>query len=304
LTLLGLLACNGGEIKDIADQPLAGEDLVAVFPPDGAMWLVGEVPIAVVLGAGAQGTKPTIAVTHDDGSTSAADCIVQEAGNIADCGVVKVSNGDAIGLDVTAGTASATVQTLGRLPSEGVAWSMLDGMSFAALGSGGSAVSLANGFLGLGDAFLAIDGYDGTPGSWKMYGSQSIVEGDLHRVASPGLVFLLDAEVDEDGGLTATASSAWCPVWLQNGANHLLLLDVVMEGRLVGSTLTEVVITAVVPALTLEALSEPLGLFGGVLLDSVTLDVDRDGDGTFDAASVRLEGEPAPAVLVSWVPSE
>lgn len=300
MTLLGLLACNGGEIRDVAEQPLAGEDLVAVFPPDGAMWLVGEVPVAVVLGAGAQGTSPTVVVTRTDGSTDAAPCVVDEAGNLADCGIVAVTNGEVIALDVTVGSTSASVVTVGRQPSEGLAWSMLDGMAFTALGSGGSAVNLANGFLGLGNALLAIDGYDGTPGSWTMYGGQSVIVDDVHRVATPGLVFRIEAEVDADGLLTASAPTAWCPVYLQNGANHLLLLDVQVEGRIVGSALTDVVLTAAVPALTLEELSGPLGLFGGVLLDAVTLDVDRDGDGTMDAASVRLEGEPAPAVLAAW----
>jgi hypothetical protein len=89
-------------------------------------------------------------------------------------------------------------------------------------------------------------------------------------------------------------------VYLENGANHLLLLDVTLEGRLEGTALVDVVITADVPAFTLEQLSGPLGLFGGVLLDSVNLDVDRDGDGTFDAAGVRLEGTPAPAMLARW----
>ncbi|MEQ1507323.1 MAG: hypothetical protein ABMB14_34155, partial [Myxococcota bacterium] len=228
-----LLACRSAEDAKLAEQPIEQGELVAVFPPDGAQRLVGDVPVEVVLGAAAEGSTPTVTLTRGD-EAIALPCSLGFGGNVADCGAIGgVTGGEALGLTVIAGGTTTEVHTSGALPAQGLGWDLLDGVSFTALGSGSEAVSLANGALGNGHAFAAIDGYDGAAGDWTLIGGESAVQDDgAFGVASPGLAFVLPVTVDADGGLTGSAPTAWLPSQVAAGQVHLLLLDVGLTGTL------------------------------------------------------------------------
>lgn len=302
LALVGPGGCRAAKDAKLAEVPLEHGDLVAVFPPDGALQLIGDVPVEVVLGSAAEGTVPTVTLTRGT-ETTELPCVLGTGGNVVDCGAVAgMTAGEAVALSVTAGATTASASSAGRTPAPGIGWDLLDGVTFTALGGGGEAVNLANGELDSGHAFVALDGYDGTPGAWTLVGGESALttDGTTFGIAAPGFAFVLPAEVDSDGQLTGSAPTAWLPSEVASGQVHLLLLDVSITGQLDGDVLTDLVLEAHLPALALEELAAPLGALGPELLDVVSLDVDRDGDGTNDAATVRLEGAPAPATLSTW----
>lgn len=275
---------------------------MAVFPPDGTMRMLGDVPIQVVLGSEADGALPVVSLARAGTSFDLPCVMMDEGGVLAQCGLVgEVEPGEEISLSVTAGNDRAHVRSIGSLPEPGLGWSLLDGVQFTALGGGSAAVSLANDYLVGGNAFAAIDGYDGAPGVWTMVGGPSGFDTtDGIGLVSPGLTFQVIVDVGEDGTLYGTADTAWLPTYVGTEMVQLLLLDVSVSGRLEGERLVDLVLEANAPALALEALSDTLGPIGSQLLGMVTLNVDRDGDGTADAATLRLAGEPAPAALAAW----
>jgi hypothetical protein len=295
-----LVGCRAHQDAKLAELPLERGDLVAVFPPDGAEHLSGDVPVEVVLGSKAEGTLPEVTLTRG-GVTTALSCELSYGGNVADCGSVDGVQGESLALSVTAGADALDVVTVARLPKPGLGWSLLDGPKFTQFGGGSEAVTLVNSYLAQGSAFLALDHYAGDPGPYVMVGGPSgdLPDGGL-AIADPGLGFVLPVQVGADGSVHGAADTAWLPIPVSGQVVHLLLLDVTLDGTLDGDRLTKMTLGAELPAISLEDLVTPLGSLGSDVLDLIQLDVDRDGDGTNDAATIRVEGEPAPASLAAW----
>jgi hypothetical protein len=294
--------CRAARDEKLAEEPLASADVVAVFPPDGARTVFGDVPVEIVLGARDTGRIPELTLSRG-GEDSTLTCALVDGGTVADCGVVPgVAIDEQLTFTLDAGDTTETVATLGRKPSAGIGWSLFDGMSFTTLGGGGLAVTVANDQIANGDCFVALDGYDGMPGAWMMVGGPVTFEGppdDPTRVylGHPGFAFLMPTTVGADGTVTGSADTAWLPLELDGQVVHVLLLDVRLTATLDSARLTRTRVEAAIPALGLEELVQPLGGLGAEVLDAVDLDLDRDGDGTPDAATVAFEGEPAPAVI-------
>src|SRR4051812_33654122 len=82
-----LAACRAHEDAALARRPLEKGDLVAVFPPDGAMHLSGDVPVEVVLGSSSEGELPDVLLTRN-GDVDALSCVLSYGGNVADCGTI------------------------------------------------------------------------------------------------------------------------------------------------------------------------------------------------------------------------
>ena len=74
-----------------------------------------------------------------------------------------------------------------------------------------------------------------------------------------------------------------------------------LDARLDNDALVDVSLAGRLPAVALEELAAPLGILGTELLDVVKLDIDANGDGALDAATVQLAGAPAPAVFTGWL---
>lgn len=297
MVVLIWMSCRAAHDAELAREPIEAGELVAVFPPDGAPTVFGDVPVEVVLGARAQGEVPTVTLTRGDEVTDLR-CHLAEGGTVADCGPVPdVGVDEVLVFDVTAGSAAARSTTLGRKPQAGVGWNLFDGVEFAALGGGATAVTLANDELGKSDCFGALDGYDGTPGDWTFVAGPVAFDPDGIWLEYPGFAFVLPVTLDDGGALRGSAPTAWLPFELQGKVVHVLLLDVTLRGHLDGEHLRDVVVRGVVPALGLEELVAPLGGLSGTVLQSIVLDVDRDGDGEPESASVVLRGTPRPATI-------
>lgn len=300
-----LVGCRAAKDAKLAEQPLEVRDVVAVFPPDGAPSVFGDVPVEVVLGSADAGRLPAVTLTRG-GEDTALSCALAEGGTVADCGVVKdVAVDEILALAVEAPDATVDVATLGRRPEAGLGWSLFDGMTFTTLGGGGLAAGLANDELGKSDSFAALDGYDGTPGDWTLVAGPVTFEGppadpDQVYLGYPGFAFVLPVTVGGDGAVSGSADTAWLPLELDGDVVHVLMLDVSFRATLDGDRLRGARVEGQIPALGLEELVQPLGGLGAEVLDEIELDVDRDGDGEGDAATVVFAGEPAPATI--WLP--
>lgn len=302
MTLLLLLACNPEKIAAAAAIPLEPDPIVAVFPPDGSRHLLGDVPVAIALGEAGAGVLPSVTASLDGDAPVDLACTLTDDGLWASCDALPDLAGslDAVDLTVTVGGTTATAHASSSPPEPGLGWDLLDGTSITTFGGSEEAAKLADDELVKGDLLVALDGWDGTPGSWDLVGGPVDAEGEVWVPRAPGFTFVTAATVGADGGLVATADAAWLALQVDGVDVPLLLLDVRLSGTLAGETLPDLVLTAHVPAVALQSLASPLGKLGPELLDLVSLDVDRDGDGTPDAASLRLEGSPTPAVLKSW----
>jgi hypothetical protein len=304
--LLALSACRPFLTDKLAIEPIAQGDVVAVFPPNGAMRLFGDVPIQIVLGAGAAGRVPVVSVTLD-GEPTPAGCALVQGGTVADCGVVPdvVPGGD---LELTAQIGDQTVDAVavGRLPEPGLGWSLLDGTAFVRLGGNTDVLAVVNGSLAsASSAFLVLDGDQGEPGRYPLVGGPSgdQADGGL-ALATPGLTFVVTVDVDEAGNLRGEASTAWLALPVDGARVYLLLLGVSITGTVSGDALTNLDLTADLPAMSVQDLANALGPSGPqTLLPLVKYDVDRDGDGAGDAARIELTGDPEPAVLDAWTTS-
>ncbi|MEZ4236339.1 MAG: hypothetical protein R3F59_09290 [Myxococcota bacterium] len=298
--LLALAACRSAHDDKLAEQPLEEAPFVAAFPPDGALHLWGDVPVEIILGAAAD--PSTLQVSQlIDGAKVPLPCGLQFDGTVATCGVIPgVEPGDALGFSVTLDGHSGRMLSDGRLPQPGIGWDLLQGVSLAALGGGETAVNTVGPYLDKAQAFAALDGYDGTDGDWTFVASPSGRRDDgTIGIAPWGFGFLLPVTVAA-GTVHGEADTAWLPTQVGEDPVLLLLLDGTLDAGLSGEALTDLVLEATLPAVSLEALSDAVGLLGPQLLDLIDLDVDLDGDGTPEGATIRLAGTPAPAVLGAW----
>ncbi|MEQ1565272.1 MAG: hypothetical protein ABMA64_06510 [Myxococcota bacterium] len=301
--LARLSACHVLQVEELARLPLGDGDLVALFPPDGALRLFGQVPVQVVLGGGAAGEVPSVALSRD-GDTDPLSCTLIENGNVADCGVIPdvPTDHDGIALSVSAGDETMSAVALGRLPTPGLGWSLLEGTTFRRLGGNTDVLPVVNAQLATSSsAFLALDGYNGAPGDYTMVAGPSGLQPDGGlAIAAPGLTFVVPVEVDDEGSVRGSTRAAWLPLPVNGERAYLLLLDVEVTGKLYTDVLDDLVVNADLPAIAVQALASSLGSGGNQVLELVRFDVDRDGDGEGDAARVELAGSPAPATLEAW----
>jgi hypothetical protein len=296
------VACRSHLVAALSSLPIESGDLAAVFPPDGSMRLRGDVPVEVVMGVASQNHLPKVTLTRND-ETSSLTCVLGNGGNTADCGFIPAvePDSDRLSLTVEAGADTLAVDPLNRYPEPGLGWSLLAGTQFTRLGSGTDAVTLVNGALVSDSAFVALDGYQGSEGSYTMVGGPSaVLPNGQFGIGNPGLGFVLPVDVSADGAISGTADTAWLPLPINNVVVHLLLLNLKVTAQLDGELLEDVSLTAELPALALEDLAASLGALGPNVLNVVVLDIDRNGDGTPDAASLELSGSPAPAWLSAW----
>jgi hypothetical protein len=297
-----LSACHSDRTFALAQLPLRPGEVVAVFPPDGAMHLSGDVPVEVVLGEASAGQRPTV-TWMQDGVVRPLPCTLAWSGTVAHCGVLPAHASGDVGLvlSVTSGDRVMAVVPVARLPQAGLGWSLLEGTTVTALGGGFAASALVNSYLSEGSAFLALDQYDGEPGRYQLVAGPSgpLDAGGL-GILAPGLGFVLPVEVGPEGGVSGSAPTAWLPLEVNGIVVRVLLLNVVVSARIEGDALADLALAAVLPALSLETLSGALGTAGPAMLSLVTLDVDRDGDGDDDAATVRIEGSQRPRALAGW----
>jgi hypothetical protein len=298
MIFVAMVACRGDPDIDLA--LLGDEEVAAVFPPDGSLRVWGDVPVQVVFGAAADPASVEVTLRRDE-VVSQLPCSLLSGGAVAACGVVPgVAAGEEITIDVRVSGTRQRSQTEARLPDPGLGWSLLDGVEITALGSGSAAADLASDQLTRGEMFAALDGYDGTPGTWTFMISPSGAAEDGNAAISPwGFGFLLPVTVASDGRMWGRADNAWLSTQVGSNAVAMLLLDVRLDAQLVGADLVDLTLEAAAPTLTLEALSSALGGLSA-FLDLVKLDVDRNSDGVYDAASIRLEGAPASAELRAW----
>jgi hypothetical protein len=291
--------CRSARDQKLADVPIEARPLVAAFPPDGALHLFGDVPIQVVLGGGADATTLDVTYTTDTGTT-AAPCELTYDDVLATCGEIGgMKAGDAVQLDIALDGNAFVHATDGRLPAPGLGWDLFTDVELTALGGGSEAVSAAKSQL-QPSAVAVLDGYDGTDGSWMFTVSPGGPFGDgTFGESHWGFGFLLPVEV-AGGVVTGDADTAWLAAVVEGDNILLLLLDVHLDAQLVGDQLQGMTLSATLPALSLVEVSDAVGDLGPLLLDLIKLDVDYDGDGAPDSATIRFEGSPPPAVLSGW----
>lgn len=297
---MALAGCGSGRTMALALEPVRPGDVVAVFPPDGAMHLYGDVPVDVVLGAASVGVEPNVSWVQG-GVLQSLPCNLHWGGTVARCGVLpaRISGEAGLVLTVASGAELVQVLPLARLPAPGLGWSLLEGTSVAAFGGGGAAAALVDSYLARGSAFVALDGYLDAPGDYTLVGGPSEPRDGVVGLLPPGFAFVLPVTVGADGDVHGWAPSAWLPVSLDGRVVRILLLDVSLSAHLSGTELVAMSMRAV-PAVSLGELSDAIGFEGPALLELVTLDRDRDGDGEGDSATLELVGSPRPMRLASW----
>jgi hypothetical protein len=110
---------------------------------------------------------------------------------------------------------------------------------------------------------------------------------------------MIPAEVDAAGHLTGEADTAWLTLNIRGEPVNVLMLDVALSGTLTGTELTDYRLEGSLPMVSLLNVADALDL-GGVFVAAVGLDVDHDGDGENDAASLVFSGTPTAGQLDEW----
>jgi hypothetical protein len=231
----------------------------------------------------------------------APSCELDYGGTYARCGaIVAADAADRLGVDVAVGGAAVSSAAITDPPRSIVGWDVFDGASVETFGPGTVARDQLAQALESSHAFGVLDGWAGQPGSYTFMVTTAAANGaGLYQAGTPGFTLMIPAEVDAAGHLTGEADTAWLTLNIRGEPVNVLMLDVALSGTLTGTELTDYRLEGSLPMVSLLNVADALDL-GGVFVAAVGLDVDHDGDGENDAASLVFSGTPTAGQLDEW----
>lgn len=298
-----LLGCGGAALQNLARLPAAAGLLVTTFPADGARNMGGSIPVTVVLGADGEGRTPTAGWEQGDDLGRLA-CDLEDNDLVAHCGelpsVQPAEDWVSAWARVEPEQLDATVQP--GTPQAAWAWEIGAGSVDIEIGGQASTGDLLEGLLGDLNLVAVLEGFAGKPmtGDLVLGPVEHGLDESVRRPLAPGFTMVLEAEVTEDGRLVAGAPGPWLPVGSGEEAHHLLLLDATLQAVIADRGLAELSLDARLPAWSLLVLADEAGMTPGALAQLVTLDVDWDGDGEPDSASLHMATQAQPVALSTW----
>ncbi|MCB9746137.1 MAG: hypothetical protein H6740_26410 [Alphaproteobacteria bacterium] len=275
------------DIDDFA--ALGGEE---VYPAAGAMALRGALDVQVALTE--EGEAPEVWLRAGQGP-ELLDCQPSTLSAALICPVFDaVPEDQDLIIEVDRGGEWVSLPMSARAPEPGQAWLAEAGLELLSLGASDSAAELLAPQI-TGVPMVMVLGY-GVGGRAMRIGVGSQRDEGV-RIASPGLVLV--SPVDDPTTLEGPPSAAWLPLSVEGETLPMPLRELVLFGEPDGDQL-EVLAEGVVPGDALASLAEAAGVPSAALRAVLELDVDQDGDGRPDAATIQLRLQGHSASLEGW----
>ncbi|MCB9744744.1 MAG: hypothetical protein H6740_19270 [Alphaproteobacteria bacterium] len=272
-------------------EDFAGQGGQEVYPAAGAMALRGPLDVHVQVG---DGDAPEVWLRAGLGPERL-DCLPGSQPSSLVCPAFEeVPEDQNLTLEIDWGDALLSLPMSGRVPGPGRAWFSEAGPELLALGGNDRAPELLAPYLS-GTSMVAVS--SAGVGGQALRMGLARAEDAATRVLSPGLVLV--TPIEDSQTLAGPVVDGWLPLEIDGETVPLPLQELAITSTREG-TLLDARIEAVVPADALAAIAEASGVPEVALRAALDLDVDRDGDGRPDAASIlmRLQGEET--ALTEW----
>jgi hypothetical protein len=298
-SILLTLACQTAAIKDEANNAIADTPILAIHPSPGSMALRGEVAVEVVLGGLTQGNIPLVRLDGAGDESWTPQCMLDEEGLWASCYPVDELPYDR---DYTIsawvpGKAPRSIEASSFTPEDGHAWLLTEHADVEQFGGDGSTATHMDQLLD-GTQLVGVL-TEQSEGWWFLAGRADVPE-RLPVISDPGLTFAIPVDLAQDGRFHGGPVNTFLPIYVDHTTVHTLVLNAKITGWLVDGSARELTITGSVPAAALVRLAAPLGKLSGLLLASVVLDDDTNGDGSPDAAHMEIEINAPATQLAGW----
>jgi len=298
-----MMGCNAPEIRGQAAVSHDDERIIAVFPPQDALALRGDLRVQVVLGEEGIGTIPHVRIVGDD-HVWTPNCWLDEREQWVTCHPAQDLPRDQV-FDIKVGMYDQDplmVSVTSEFPKDIPGYLINPNATVTRFGENASTAER------LGDIFresehralVIIDEYDGQAGDYTLLaGPVDINENnDKASIRSPGFTFVKHVVVHEDGTFNSVKENVFLPIFMYTDFVQVLIQNCQISGKIENQSISNLTIKGDIPAISLVKLAEPLGLLSDFALNNIAMDVDLDQDGEFDAASFTLVSN-APQIALS-----
>lgn len=259
--------------------------------------------MTVVLGSAGTGQTPAAGWQQEE-SRGVLQCTLDDSGTSASCGELPQLEPAEDGIETwtTLGSERLEATLEPGAPQAAWAWELGTGGFDILIGGDEAAGNLLEGAIGQLNLVGVIEGWSGRPmrGELVLGPVEDGLDEGVRRPLPPGFTLVLPATMDSEGRLTAHNSAAWMPLGSGSDAPHLLMLDAKLEATTAKRGLGGLRLTARLPASSLVQLAQENGISLTAAAALVPLDMDWDGDGVQDSASVVLETQAQPVTLSTW----
>ncbi len=290
MTLMMATACGAQEIRDQAEESHDDRRVPGIFPSHDSMALRGDINVQIVLGEEKIGTLPKVSIigTHD---TWRPKCFLDETGKWVTCNPVKDLPRNQV-FDIEVGLHDQNpllVTPTSEFPESTPGYLLNTNSSITHFGEDASTADRVGEMFRSSDIAVLIDGYTNQPGNYTLLaGPVDIEDNGKVSIRSPGLTFVKDIVIDDEGSFTSTRQNVFMPIFVDTGFVQVLIQNCRVTGRVQDGQLRGLKITGDIPAISLVKLADPLGPAANFVLGNITMDVDLDEDGEEDAAFFSL----------------
>jgi hypothetical protein len=293
-------ACNSSRIRNQADDALADNYVVAVYPSDGAMAVEPNVSIVVVVGEPAVDTIPWVIVTAD-GKQWAPDCSMDEDGLYVRCRPIKDLPTDTP-LDVAVyigDTRPTQLNFSSEFPDSGPTYQLNNGARFESFGdSSDFTVDTLSDMMEDSDMVGTVLDWElgQKMDTWFLIGKADVNDHDSADLEG-GLTMALPITIGADGRFKSDRTETFMPIGVNGTTVQALVLDAEVSGTAGAEGIQEFTLSGVLTSAALVDLVEPLGAAGSLVLEAIVIDADTNDDGDADGASFTLKSNPVAVTL-------
>ncbi len=317
LSILLLPACEIlGDIEERTEDDL---EVVATYPADGASAVPEDIRPAILLSKAIPQGMVLGVTLRGPGGNRELECVPNEDADSLLCPLKDPLSADSaytLEVDLGAnGEPEASVRFTTSLPS-GLGYDIGDALTVEEAGGSSDAASLLQ--VALADAgtlLVVLDGFSGNEsalpweGTWLMGRGQilpgSSGEGEGAVREEEGYPLAAWGELDTDGEFYAQAETAFLPMDIDGTSVPVWVTEVEMRGNIDlqsdFNAMPAIYLNALVPERSLDALTDALPDWGELLTGLISLDVDADGDGQDDSASLKLSSAGERVELVDEI---